>query len=278
MPLHQTPWWKRWQGITAIALAVLLGLAALGDDPDGTEQVAIEDVPATAPTVSPSPTTPTPTPTPTPMPTPDPIAAVREDGAPVVAAGRVSNVVDGDTIDLADGTRVRLAIVDTPETHGGQELCGAEASTFTADAVLGEEVAIIRPAGAPQLDDFGRLLGEVVRTDGYSLNVALAGAGLGTVDERFTDEDPDLAQRARAAEASADAPSCTPVAPPPPPPEPEPEPTQDDNCHPAYTPCVPPAPPDLDCADVDGPIQVDHSHGDPHRLDGDQDGVGCEGG
>ena len=45
-------------------------------------------------------------------------------------------------------------------------------------------------------------------------------------------------------------------------------------CAPGYSPCVPPPPPDLDCSDVDGPIRVTGS--DPHDLDGDGDGWGCE--
>jgi hypothetical protein len=46
------------------------------------------------------------------------------------------------------------------------------------------------------------------------------------------------------------------------------------NCAPGYSPCVPPPPPDLDCSDLDGPIKVTGS--DPHNLDGDGDGWGCE--
>jgi hypothetical protein len=46
------------------------------------------------------------------------------------------------------------------------------------------------------------------------------------------------------------------------------------SCAPGYSPCVPPPPPDLDCADLDGPIRVTGS--DPHNLDGDGDGWGCE--
>lgn len=45
-------------------------------------------------------------------------------------------------------------------------------------------------------------------------------------------------------------------------------------CAPGYSPCVPPPPPDLDCSDLDGPIRVTGS--DPHHLDGDGDGWGCE--
>jgi hypothetical protein len=37
-----------------------------------------------------------------------------------------------------------------------------------------------------------------------------------------------------------------------------------------------PTPPDVDCSDVDGPIQV--TGDDPHGLDRDGDGVGCEAG
>jgi hypothetical protein len=46
------------------------------------------------------------------------------------------------------------------------------------------------------------------------------------------------------------------------------------NCAPGYSPCVPPPPPDLDCSDLNGPIKVTGS--DPHNLDGDGDGWGCE--
>jgi uncharacterized membrane protein YgcG len=45
-------------------------------------------------------------------------------------------------------------------------------------------------------------------------------------------------------------------------------------CHPSYDPCVPPGPPDLDCPDVGGPVSV--SGDDPHGLDRDRDGMGCE--
>jgi hypothetical protein len=54
------------------------------------------------------------------------------------------------------------------------------------------------------------------------------------------------------------------------------------DCHPAYPDgCIPPSPPDLDCRRIRamlgaGDITVDHTHGDPHGLDGDGDGVGCE--
>jgi hypothetical protein len=45
-------------------------------------------------------------------------------------------------------------------------------------------------------------------------------------------------------------------------------------CDPNYSGCVPSYPPDVDCPDVDGPVTVTGS--DPHGLDADNDGEGCE--
>jgi micrococcal nuclease len=38
--------------------------------------------------------------------------------------------------------------------------------------------------------------------------------------------------------------------------------------------CIPPPPPDLDCADIRRNVRVRQP--DPHHLDGDRDGWGCE--
>lgn len=46
------------------------------------------------------------------------------------------------------------------------------------------------------------------------------------------------------------------------------------SCDPNYSGCVPPYPPDVDCAEVGGPVSVYGA--DPHGLDADGDGVGCE--
>lgn len=46
------------------------------------------------------------------------------------------------------------------------------------------------------------------------------------------------------------------------------------SCAPGYSPCIPPYPPDLNCSDLDGPVRV--TGDDPHGLDRDGDGVGCE--
>ena len=69
-----------------------------------------------------------------------------------------------------------------------------------------------------------------------------------------------------------------PVAPSPPPAPAPPQPTPPSgNCHPSYSPCLPIVG-DLDCADIRAmgvaPVRVLGS--DPYRLDGDDDGYGCE--
>lgn len=45
-------------------------------------------------------------------------------------------------------------------------------------------------------------------------------------------------------------------------------------CEAGYDPCVPTYPPDVDCPEVGGPVTVTGS--DPHGLDADGDGSGCE--
>ena len=64
--------------------------------------------------------------------------------------------------------------------------------------------------------------------------------------------------------------------PPPPEPTPEPEPEPEPDCDPSYPDfCIPPPPPDLDCGDIP---QKNFTvlQPDPHRFDGDKDGIGCE--
>lgn len=46
------------------------------------------------------------------------------------------------------------------------------------------------------------------------------------------------------------------------------------DCESGYDPCVPNHPPDVDCDDVGRTVRVTGS--DPHGLDADNDGFGCE--
>ncbi len=57
---------------------------------------------------------------------------------------------------------------------------------------------------------------------------------------------------------------------------PSPPPAPRSNCDPSYPDfCIPPSPPDLNCKDIDGG-QFTVLRPDPHRLDADEDGIGCE--
>ena len=59
--------------------------------------------------------------------------------------------------------------------------------------------------------------------------------------------------------------------------EPGPAPAPQEDCDPAYPDdCLPSPTLDLDCAQVGHRMRVDHSYGDPHRLDADRDGIGCD--
>jgi hypothetical protein len=88
----------------------------------------------------------------------------------------------------------------------------------------------------------------------------------------------DVASRLQALAPQQPAPQQP--APPPPTATPVPPPTAvpapASNCHPSYpTVCIPPPPPDLDCGDI--PYRRFTVVGsDPHRFDGDNDGIGCE--
>jgi endonuclease YncB( thermonuclease family) len=303
--------WRRmsWRGRTAVAGLVVVGLAvANADDPTPPPVDAAEATEYATPAETPSPEqlterrrTPSPTaeslsPTPSQSAStsPEPVVAMgpRGDGLAGLRTGTVARVVDGDTLDLDDGTRVRLAIVDTPEVHNGPEACGPEAAAFTTDQVLGLEVVLYRPTAAPATDPFGRVVAEVARaSDGSSLNVALVEAGFGTIDERFVDEDPDLATRMRAVGASAAVQPCAAIATPASV-EPSTEGTQSVaggphtgrtdggwDCHAAYRECLPAHLSDLDCPEI-GHQVVLLGNDDPWRLDGRSttrdDGVGCE--
>ena len=198
----------------------------------------------------------------------------------------VARVIDGDTIALADGRRVRLVQIDAPEVSGSECYAG-EATNALADLLpRGSRVRLEVDPRLDREDRYGRLL-RYVFSERTNVNVALVRRGAASVwfyggdrgryastllaaarsarsDRRGlwracsgTLLDPYAAietSSARAGPAYAAA---------------------DGACDPSYRgACVSSPPPDLDCAQVGGPVAVVGS--DPHRLDGDGDGVGCE--
>jgi len=194
----------------------------------------------------------------------------------------VTAVVDGDTVNLDNGERVRLVGIDAAETGS----CGsAEATAALSTMVLGQAV-VLEPSDEDR-DGYGRLLRYVV-VNGVDSGGQLLAAGLAVPRYNSTDGyglHPREAEYAALARPLAV--SCTPptTAPPPPVPTttapPAAPPLQ--SCTPGYSPCIPPGD-DVDCSGgsgngpryVAGPVAVDPAHGDPYGLDGDNDGIGCE--
>jgi Staphylococcal nuclease homologue len=212
-------------------------------------------------------------------------------------------VVDGDTVDLSTGERVRIIGIDTPER--GQP-CFAEASVAMAELVM-NQVVTVSPGARDDRDTYGRLL-RYVDVNGVDAGKALIERGLAIA--RYDSRDgygghPREAEYITADEASP--PACvpstslaptpvptaapTPIPVPAPAPSPAPQPpaaiappaAPGGSCHPSYTPCVP-IDEDVDCAGgsgdgpsyVQGPIRIIGP--DVYRLDGnDKDGIGCEG-
>lgn len=89
----------------------------------------------------------------------------------------VSRVVDGDTIELQDGRKVRYIGVDTPETkHPSkkQECFGQEASEFNKQLVEGKVVQLEKDVS--ETDRYGRLL-RYVWLDGEIVNQKLVEEG-----------------------------------------------------------------------------------------------------
>lgn len=95
------------------------------------------------------------------------------------ASATVVAVIDGDTIDLDSGERVRYLNVDTPEITNGKNDCyGAEAKQFNEDLVLGKQVTLRYDAECS--DRFGRLLA-YVRVQDREVNTLMVERGYACV-------------------------------------------------------------------------------------------------
>ncbi len=99
---------------------------------------------------------------------------------------RVKRVIDGDTLLLTNGDRVRLIGVDTPETKHPQkpvERFGKEAYLFTKGMVEGKEVRL--DYDWQRRDKYGRLLAYVYLKDGIFLNAEIIKQGYGFAYTKF---------------------------------------------------------------------------------------------
>jgi endonuclease YncB( thermonuclease family) len=183
----------------------------------------------------------------------------------------VTRVVDGDTfvakLDNGTTTRVRLIGINTPELGA---CYGYKAGTRARTLALEKRVLLKGDATQDTRDRYGRLLA-YAWIGGRDLGYRLMYGGFGRVYVYETAFSRLSAYRSAQSSArsagrglwgACGTPTATPPA---------------NACHPGYSPCLPIVS-DLDCADVRAmgaaPVRVLGS--DPYRLDGDNDGWGCE--
>jgi micrococcal nuclease len=186
-------------------------------------------------------------------------------------AAFVVNVVDGDTIDVQISgreLRVRYIGIDTPETvhpTRGEEPYGREASARNRELVEGQTVYLEKDVS--ETDRYGRLLRYVWLDEETMVNAVLVAEGYAQVstyppDVKYTDHFLELQRMAREdgrglwglAKATPAAQDC-------------------DSAYPGV--CIPPPPPDLDCGEI--PYRrFKVMPPDPHGVDRDRDGIGCE--
>lgn len=206
------------------------------------------------------------------------------------SSGVVASVYDGDTLSLTDGRRVRLLQLDTPELGSGECYSRASRKVLLKLVPIGSRITLETDSRLDKVDRYGRLLRYVHRGP-LNANVLLVRAGAATPyfyggdHGKYASQLLADAQRAKAAgrglwsacpgtvldpyRAIDTGISGPPTEKPPP----------NGKCDPNYTgACVPPYPPDLDCAALRaiGAAPVRSVGSDPHRLDGDRDGIGCE--
>lgn len=119
----------------------------------------------------------------------------------------VSRVVDGDTVELEDGTRVRYLMIDTPESTQGKDDCfGTEATELNRMLVEGKTVTLRYDAECT--DPYDRLLA-YIEVDGREINSLLVERGAACVlhippnGEDRVDEFEQLEDDARAAMVGA---------------------------------------------------------------------------
>ena len=219
------------------------------------------------------------------------LAAAPFSGATVTtSSGTVASVYDGDTLSLTNGQRIRLVQIDTPELGSGECYSRASRKDLLTLVPIGSRVRLEADSRLDRVDRYGRLL-RYIHHGPLNVNVVMVTAGAavpyfyGHDEGKYASRLMAEARKAKAAKRGLWG-ACprtvfdpyravdTGISGPPtnnPPPN--------GKCDPNYTgACVPPHPPDLDCADLRamGLAPVRSIGRDPHGLDGDNDGVGCE--
>jgi micrococcal nuclease len=198
-------------------------------------------------------------------------------GGAVGAPGSViASVTDGDTLRLTNGQRIRLVQIDAPEA--GSCYARESRAALLRLAPVGSGIVLEADADLDQVDRYGRLL-RYVRRGGANVNVELVRRGAAEPyfyrgeRGRYAGRLLEAERAAKSARRGVWGASCGSPS------EPVPLVPPTGSCDPNYAgACVPVYPPDVDCPELRAqglaPVRVVGS--DPHRLDGDGDGLGCE--
>jgi micrococcal nuclease len=101
-------------------------------------------------------------------------------GDSATAGDTVERVIDGDTIVLANGERVRLVQIDSPELDGDECYARAAADDLTAMLPPGTTITLEADSRLDQVDRYGRLLRYVHRA-GTNVNLELVRRGAASV-------------------------------------------------------------------------------------------------
>ncbi len=90
------------------------------------------------------------------------------------SSGVVARVLDGDTVELMSGEKIRYLMIDTPEISGEGECFGQEAKQFNSDLILGKEIQLSYDQQCT--DKYDRLLA-YLSIDGREINSLLVERG-----------------------------------------------------------------------------------------------------
>ena len=117
---------------------------------------------------------------------------------------RVEKVLDGDTVVLEGGERLRLRGIDAPEVgHKGSpgQYFGREAGDALAAMVAGRDIILDRDE--LDRDRYGRLVGTARLEDGRPVSLAMIEQGAAFVYPHPSDKDRELAGKLRSAQSAA---------------------------------------------------------------------------
>ena len=169
--------------------------------------------------------------------------------------GIVTKVIDGDTLKV-NGESIRFSLASTPELKG---YGGVDSKNFIETICpVGSTVTVDEDDGYV-IGSYGRIVG-LVHCNGVNLSSELLDSTLGYLEVRFCDSS-EFAELKWAQKHGCAKDVVV-------------ETTNDcDESYPDL--CITSSPPDLDCSDI-SQKKFTVLQPDPHKFDGDKDGIGCE--